>query len=125
MSSRYEFQKDGTPLWHSFLARLGILLIIFWEYVSNILLYLGIKKDKIGELILKDDMFKLMSNTVQGNAFNSRIYRRVSDVLARPVTGKPGAYLNLIERCSDDCNRTFLYVHHNVCKYIYITQQSS
>jgi serine palmitoyltransferase len=122
MSSPNDF-KQGTPLLHTFLAKVGHYLVTFWEHVSLTLLYLGIKKNKLGEQIVKDDMFKLYS--IDENFSISNIHRRVGDVIARPVTGKPGAYLNLIERCSDDCNRTFLYVHHNVCKYIYITQQSS
>ena len=50
-------------------------------------------------------MFKL---TLEWDGFYTRnIYRRVRDAFNRPVCGVPGAYIELIDRKSEDSNWTF------------------
>ena len=39
--------------------------------------------------------------------FTRNIYRRIRDCWNRPIASAPGAYTDLVDRVSDDCNWTF------------------
>jgi len=43
------------------------------------------------------------------NFYVRRLKMRIDDCFARPTTGVPGRYINLIDRKSDDFNRTYKY----------------
>ncbi|ETM56114.1 hypothetical protein L914_00838, partial [Phytophthora nicotianae] len=42
--------------------------------------------------------------------YTRRLYHRVQDVFNRPVTGAPGAHIDLIKRTSTDGNKTFVHL---------------
>lgn len=93
-------------------APLLVLVTTYLGYV--VLIAFGHLRDFFGKMF-KRDQYKHLSDAGGYAALTSdfesfytrRLYTRIRDCWNRPITGVPGRTLNLIERTSEDFNRTF------------------
>lgn len=84
---------------------LSYCILILYGHVRDFLRKIGVIKH--GKMAIKDDVFKL---EVDFSHFYTRnLYGRVRDAWNRPIASAPGAFMDVVDRYSDDYNLTFKY----------------
>ncbi|CAI8015603.1 Serine palmitoyltransferase 2, partial [Geodia barretti] len=95
------------PLMKAVFTHLSYGILILLGHVCDFLRKLGMKRDPYTEALKNEDLFKM--NLDFEMFFTRNIYRRIRDCWNRPIASAPGAYTDLVDRVSDDCNWTFRY----------------
>ncbi|KAK1751891.1 serine palmitoyltransferase 2 [Echria macrotheca] len=99
--------EDEPPYYFVLTTYLSYLILIFFGHArdffgkrfGNKKHYQSLKASN-GYAPLNDDF---------DNFYTRRLKMRIDDCFARPTTGVPGRYITLIDRKSDDFNRTYKY----------------
>jgi len=91
---------------------------VLTTYISYlILIFIGHAKDFFGKRFGKRDNYRTIKasngyaplNDDFDSFYTRRLKKRLDDCFARPITGVPGRYITLIDRVSDDYNRSFRF----------------
>lgn len=109
-SSRYqggEFPEpieDEPPYYFLLTTYISYLILIIFGHVRD---FFGkrFKKENYKHLRERDGYAPLNSDF--DNFYVRRLQMRINDCFARPVTGVPGRYINLLDRRSEDHNQTY------------------
>lgn len=114
---RYVSKHHGEPLKAPVIDEPPYYYVLT-TYISYLLLIaLGHVRDFFGKRFSKNPMYKSLK-PINGYApltedFDSfyvrRLKLRIDDVFARPTTGVPGRYINLMDRVSSDYNRSYTF----------------
>ena len=99
---------DEPPYYYVLTTYLSYLFLIFF----------GHARDFFGKRFSTQKHYKSLKaangyaplNDDFDNFYVRRLKMRIDDCFARPITGVPGRYINLIDRTSHDFNRTYQYL---------------
>eukprot|EP01135_Chromosphaera_perkinsii_P006733 Nk52_evm20s564 gene=Nk52_evmTU20s564 len=97
-----EFEE--TPLMVALLTYLGYFVLVVMGHLKDflstrgIIRKFGVGKEKPGYVPLYSDFESF---------YTRNLYTRISDCWNRPITNVPGAYVDCLERTSDDYNKTY------------------
>ncbi|KAK6169520.1 hypothetical protein SNE40_020560 [Patella caerulea] len=95
---------EETPLVVAILTYLSYVIIVVIGYIRDNLRYLGLEKDKC----LNEPKIEGFVPLYQSweNFYKRNMYNRVGDCCNRPIGSIAGAYMDVLERDSEDFNRT-------------------
>ncbi|PVV01624.1 hypothetical protein BB560_003949 [Smittium megazygosporum] len=117
-----EVQMEKAPLFTLITTYAGFLLLITLAHVRDFFGKLFYSKQYVA-LYEQNGYAPIISDFE--SLWNRRLYTRISDVLNVPITGVAGGYVNLLERVSNDHNRTFRFTGRktqmlNLASYNYL-----
>lgn len=97
-------ELEEAPLFVLFTTYLGYLVLIMFGHVRD---FFGkiLKRSQYSHLKAAKGYAPLTSDFE--SFYTRRLYTRIRDCWNRPITGVPGRTLTLLERTSDDFNKTF------------------
>ncbi|KAK4456062.1 serine palmitoyltransferase 2 [Podospora aff. communis PSN243] len=99
--------EDEPPYYYVLTTYLSYLILIFFGHARD---FFGKRfGDKKHYNSLKANNGYAPLNDDFDNFYVRRLKMRIDDCFARPTTGVPGRFINLIDRKSDDFNRTYKY----------------
>ncbi|EON96187.1 putative serine palmitoyltransferase 2 protein [Phaeoacremonium minimum UCRPA7] len=116
-SHRYVSKHTGEPL-EAPIEDEPPYFFVFTTYISYLLLIaLGHTRDFFGKRFGNQKHYRSLKaqngyaplNEDFDNFYVRRLKLRIDDCFARPTTGVPGRYITLIDRKSDDFNRTYQF----------------
>ncbi|KAK7530841.1 serine palmitoyltransferase-like protein 2 [Phyllosticta citribraziliensis] len=96
--------EDEPPYYFLLTTYISYLILIIFGHVRD---FFGkrFKQDNYKHLRAQDGYAPLNSDF--DNFYVRRLKMRINDCFARPITGVPGRYINLLDRTSEDYNNTF------------------
>jgi serine palmitoyltransferase len=96
--------EDEPPYYYLLTTYLSYLILIIFGHVRD---FFGKRFRESHYRHLKPMNGLAPLNSDFDNFYVRRLKMRINDCFARPVTGVPGRYINLLERYSEDGNATF------------------
>ena len=98
--------EDEPPYYYLLTTYVSYLILIIFGHVRD---FFGkrFRQDSYRHLSARDGYAPLNSDF--DNFYDRRLKMRINDVFARPITGVPGRYINLLDRTSNDHNISFQY----------------
>ncbi|KAF2666945.1 serine palmitoyl transferase subunit [Microthyrium microscopicum] len=103
--------EDEPPYYFLLTTYLSYLILIIFGHVRD---FFGKRFREAHYQHLKAVNGLAPLNSDFDNFYVRRLKMRINDVFARPITGVPGRYINLMERFSDDHNATFQFTGETV-----------
>ncbi|XP_054164725.1 serine palmitoyltransferase 3-like [Oppia nitens] len=97
--------KEEPPIHIQLLCCLSYLILILFGYLRDFLRNIGIEKTRSAKEANRENYVPLYQSFE--SFFTRNIYRRVCDGCNRPITCVPGAYIDVMDRKTDDFNWTF------------------
>eukprot|EP00054_Salpingoeca_dolichothecata_P037295 m.10439 g.10439 ORF g.10439 m.10439 type:complete len:515 (+) comp7410_c0_seq1:102-1646(+) len=99
-----EFEK--TPLYIAVLTFVGYGLLFVFGHLRDFLRSTSLERSKLPKEAEKQKDFVPLYKDFE-SFFTRNLYMRIRDCWNRPISGVPGAYVELAERESDDYNYSF------------------